>query len=202
LNDRIIGRWLAAAVYLGACVPIALILWQNAQGTLSADPIREAQLRTGRWALAFLLASLAGTPLARLTGWRPLLALRRSFGLAAFAYALMHFVNFVWLDYGFNFTFLGQDLFTKQYAVAGFAAFLLMLPTLVGSFPGMARRFGPWWPRLRWLIYAAAIVAVVHLIWSIKVEAYTRAIVYAAILGVLLVLRLPGVNRLVLRWGS
>jgi sulfoxide reductase heme-binding subunit YedZ len=203
LNTRRLGTWLAAAAYLGAAVPLAVILWDYWQGTLSADPIREVQLRTGRWALTFLLASLAPTPLFRLTGWSPLLALRRSFGLAAFAYALMHFLNFIWLDYGFNFTFLRQDLLEKRYALAGLAAFVLMVPAFVATFRGARRRLGAWWSRLRWVVYTAAVVDVVHFIWSIKVEGYTRSLLYAVVLAVLLAARLPFVaRRLTLRRAS
>jgi sulfoxide reductase heme-binding subunit YedZ len=171
------------------------MLWEAWQGTLSIDPIREFQLRTGRWAFAFLLAALAPTPLFRLTGWRPLLALRRSFGLAAFAYVVIHFLNFVWIDYGFNFTWLRQDLLDKRYAIAGFVAFLLLLPAFVATFPGARRRLGLKWSRVRWLVYAAAAVAMVHLIWTIKVAGYTRGLTYGVFLAVLLAVRLPFVAR-------
>ena len=200
MNERRLGRWLEAVSYVGVCVPLAIILWEWWQGTLSVDPIQEAQLRTGRWALAFLLASLAPSPLFRLTGWRPLLVLRHSLGLAAFAYALVHFLNFVWIDYGFNFTYLRQDLLEKRYAIAGFAAFLLLLPAFVATFPVARRRLGVRWSRVRWFVYAAAIVAMVHLIWTIKVAGYTRGLTYAVILAGLFVVRLTFVaNWLTLR---
>lgn len=195
MTNRRLGTWLAAAAYLGAAVPLAVMLVAWWQGTLSVDPIREFQLRTGRWALAFLLASLAPTPLFRLTRWGPLLALRRAFGLAAFTYVLVHLLNFVWIDYGFNFTWLRQDLLDKRYAIAGFVAFLLLLPAFVATFPGARRRLGARWSRVRWFVYAAAVVAMVHLIWTIKVAGYTRGLTYAVILAVLLAVRLPWVAR-------
>lgn len=191
MNARRLGRWLEAVSYVGVCVPLVILLLEWWQGTLSVDPIREFQLRTGRWAFAFLLAALAPTPLFRLTGWRPLLALRRSLGLAAFAYALVHFLNFVWIDYGFNFTWLRQDLLDKRYAIVGFVAFLLLIPAFVATFPGARRRLGLKWSLVRWFVYAAAVVAMVHLIWTIKVAGYTRGLSYAVILAVLLTVRLP-----------
>jgi len=187
--------WLETAAYVGAAVPLSVMLVRWWQGTLSVNPVQAAQLQTGRWALAFLLAALAPTPLYRLTGWRPLLVLRRSFGLAAFTYALVHFLNFVWIDYGFNFTWLRQDLLDKRYAIAGFVSFLLLVPAFAATFPGARRRLGWSWSRMRWFVYAAAVVAMVHLIWTIKVAGLTRGLSYAVILGVLLVVRLPFISK-------
>jgi len=190
---------LPAAVYVGAAVLLAFILWEYSSGSSVVNPTNDVQLKTGRWALVFLLATLAPTPLFRLTGWGPVLALRRAFGLVTFAYVLVHFLNFVWIDYGFNFTWLRQDLLDKRYAIAGFAAFLLLVPAFVATFPGARRRLGLKWSRVRWLVYAAAVVAMVHLIWTIKVAGLGRGLTYAVFLAVLLAVRLPWVNRLTLR---
>ena len=202
MNAPRTGRWLALAAYVGAAVPLAAMLFQVWQGTLSVDPIRAFQLHSGRWTFVFLLAALAPTPLFRLTGWSPLLALRRAFGLAAFTYALIHFLNFVWIDYGFNFTWLRQDLLEKRYAIAGFIAFLLLVPAFAATFPGVRKRLGLKWSLVRWFVYAAALVAMVHLVWTIKVAGITRGLIYGIFLAVLLAVRLPWLNRLRLRRGK
>jgi sulfoxide reductase heme-binding subunit YedZ len=199
LNERRIRTVLAAAAYTGAGIVLLFILLEYRPGSPVVNPINDVQLRTGRWALGFLLAALAPTPLFRLTGWRPLLALRRAFGLVTFVFVLVHFFNFVWIDYGFNWAWLRQDLLEKRYAVAGVVAFRVLIPALVATFPGARRRLGLTWSRVRWFVYAAAVMAMVHLVWTIKVAGVTRGLTYAVILAVLLAVRLPWLNRLTLK---
>ncbi len=171
-------------------LPLVFLIIDYFQGNLTANPIREIQLRTGRTAINLLLLSLACTPVYILSGFKPVLRLRRPLGVYAFIYALFHFVNFIGIDYGFNFTILREDLFEKRYAIAGFISFIFLLPLAVTSFKFFRRKLGRNWNKLHWLVYPAGIIAVVHYIWQTKID-ISLPIIYGVVLLVLLFVRLP-----------
>ena len=86
-------RQLAAikAVVFALClVPLAMLGWGLYDDTLGANPIESVIRNLGRWALKFLLITLAVTPLRNLTGQHWLIRLRRMLGLFCFFYALLH----------------------------------------------------------------------------------------------------------------
>jgi len=185
---------LKITAHVAALVPLFLLVLDFARDNLTADPIREIQLRTGAAAIILLLASLACTPINILTGFKAVLLLRRPLGLYAFGYALLHFINFIGVDYGFDFGLLRGDLFEKRYAVAGFAAFVLMLPLAVASFRRHRERISQLWQKLGWLVYGAAILAVVHYVWQTK-AGFTKPVITAALLAFMLIVRLPVIRK-------
>lgn len=196
LNRRRIDL-LRLAAHVGSLVPLALLLWDLLTGGLSVDPIREVTLRTGRAALTLLVATLACTPVYVLSGVRQVLALRKPLGLYAALYAVIHLLIFVWLDYGLNLPLIWDEVRAKPYIQVGLLALLLLLPLAVTSTRGWMRRLGRGWTRLHWLIYPAGVLAVVHFAWLAR--AGRRApTVYALLLAVLLVLRLPPLRRAIL----
>src|SRR5690606_2182023 len=84
---------------------LAPALWLAARFALEGagpNPIETLTHATGAWAMRLLLASLAVTPLRRLLGWSWLAPLRRSFGLAAFAWAAAHGTVWAALDLGLD----------------------------------------------------------------------------------------------------
>ncbi len=182
----------------GALLPLLWLLWDLSQGHLTANPIREIQIRPGRYTLALLLLSLACTPVYRLLGLRQILDLRRPLGLYAFMYASLHFLNFLGVDYGFNFSLIREDLFEKRYAVVGFAAYLILLALAVTSTQGWRNRLGRNWKRVHRLVYAAAILGVVHFLWQVKADSRVP-VIYGGVLVLLLALRLPWLRQVATR---
>jgi sulfoxide reductase heme-binding subunit YedZ len=180
-------------IHIAALLPLVVLIWDFTQGNLTANPIREVQLRTGATAINLLILSLACTPINILTGFRPVLSLRRPLGIYAFFYALLHFINFIAIDYGFNFTLIREDLFEKRYAIVGFASFILLLLLAITSIKRLRRRLGKNWQRLHWLVYLAATLAVVHYIWQTKVD-IRLPFIYGGVLLILLTIRLPVVR--------
>ena len=167
-----------------------MLVWDFTHGNLTANPIREVQLRTGASAINLLMLSLACTPINILTGFRPVLLLRRPLGIYAFFYALLHFINFIGIDYSFNFALIREDLFEKRYAIAGFASFILLLPLAITSIKRLRQGLGKNWQRLHWLVYLAATLAIVHYIWQTKTN-IRLPLTYGGILVILLAIRLP-----------
>jgi sulfoxide reductase heme-binding subunit YedZ len=179
-----------------ALVPLAWMVYDAAAGRLSADPIREIQLRTGLYAIVLIVVSLSSTPLYRLFGSGWLRTMRRISGLYAFGYAGLHLLNFVAVDYGFNLRYLSQGVIDKQYIIAGLAAFVLLIPAAVTSTRGWQRRLGKRWRYWHFTVYAAALLAVVHFIWQAKID-IGLPMVFSGLLVFLLALRLPFVSRLI-----
>src|SRR5262245_62898816 len=69
---------------------------------LGANPIDAITDTTGIWTLRFVLATLAVTPLRRLTGWNAAIRFRRMLGLFAFFYGTLHFLTWLVLDQFFG----------------------------------------------------------------------------------------------------
>ena len=185
--------WLAALAPLGGLVARALT------DTLGANPIDFVTDTLGRWTLRILLASLAMTPLRILTGYAWPITLRRPLGLFAFAYALMHFSVWVVLDFFFDWPQMAEDIVKRPYITVGMTALLLLVPLAATSTAGMIKRLGArTWRRLHRLVYVAAVLGVLHYLWLAKVGVNTPWI-YAAVLGVLLTIRIVDAVRRRLR---
>ncbi len=194
-------RWvkehgLKLLVHIAALLPLAIIIWDFAHNNLTANPIEEITLRTGKTTLVLLVLSLTCTPLNTVFGMRWALRLRRVLGLYAFGYACLHFLIFVGVDYRFDFGLIREDVGKKRFVLAGLSAFLSLLILAVTSTRGWQRRLGRNWEHLHWLAYAAAGLAVTHFVWQTR-EDFRQPALYGAIVALLLLVRLPQVKRTV-----
>lgn len=180
-----------ALLHAAALVPLAILasqvreVWLTGNDALGADPVAEIEQRLGLWALRLLMATLAVTPLRQLTGQPVLLRFRRMLGLYAFLYACLHLTAYLVLDLRGYWTMIFEEIAKRPYITVGFGAWLLLLPLAVTSTKGWIRRLGRNWVRLHKLVYAAAVLAVLHFWWLVKTDVREPAL-YAAILAVLL----------------
>ena len=193
-------RWIQLLAHVAALSPLAVLVWDFAQGQLTVNPIQEIQLRTGRYALVLLALSLACTPINIVFGFNWVLRLRRMLGLYAFMYASLHFLNFVGLDYGFDFALIWEDIAEKRFVLAGFAAFLSLLLMAVTSTKGWVKRLGKNWVRLHWLVYVAAALAATHFLWQVKAD--FRVPLLYGVVALLLIVRISGVRKAVSEFRS
>jgi len=176
-------------IFLAALVPAALLVRGALTGNLGVNPAETIQLQTGRWALKFLLLSLAVTPVRRVTGRNVVIQYRRMLGLFAFFYATLHFAAYWSFDLGFAFGAMVGDVFKRPFITLGFGTFLLLLPLALTSTKGWIRRLGKKWTQLHRLVYLAAILAVIHFAWKVKV--FTGdPVLYAAVVAALLLFRI------------
>ncbi len=175
-------------VFLLCLAPFAWLVWDINQNSLGADPVQQITHRTGDWALRFLLITLAVTPLRRLSGWNPLLQLRRMLGLYAFFYASLHLSTYLILDLGGFWSQIFADIAKRPFITVGFLAWLLMLPLALTSTRGMMRRLGKRWQLLHRLVYLCGILAVLHFLWLVKLD-LREPLIYAGILASLLGMR-------------
>lgn len=185
---------LQIAVHVGAWAPLLWLVWDYYTHNLTVNPIQDITFRTGKPALVLLVLSLACTPLNTIFGFRAALKVRRALGLYAFMYVCLHFLTFVWLDYGLDPALLREAIFEKRYALVGFTAFLILLPIALTSTRGWMKRLGQGWKRLHRWVYVAALLAVVHYVWSVKAD-IREPLLYGGIVALLLLARLPAVRR-------
>ncbi len=185
----LVARVVKPAVFAAALTPWLGLAWRAATGTLGPNPIEAAMLGTGRWALRLLVATLAVTPVRRLTGWHEVIRLRRMLGLFAFFYAATHLAIYVAVDQFFAWRFILADVARRPYITAGFAAFVLLVPLALTSTRGWMRRLGRRWQMLHRLVYASAACGVLHYYWKVKAD--TRwPFAYATVVAGLFAVRL------------
>lgn len=153
---------------------------------LGANPAETLTRSLGDWTLRLLLLTLAVTPMRKLLGWPWLGRLRRMLGLYVFFYALLHFSCYVAFDQVFDFAEILRDVVERPFIALGFAALLLLVPLAATSTNGMVKRLGGAnWVTLHRLIYAIAVLGVVHF-WMMVKRDVTEPTIYALILAALL----------------
>ena len=177
-------------VFLASLAPLGFLVAAVLTGNTSANPAEDIVLETGVWAFRFLLATLAVTPLRRLTGWNRLIQYRRMLGLFAFFYASLHLLAYMAFDRVFDAGEIAADIAKRPFITMGMLAFAAMVPLAITSTRGWIRRLGQRWAVLHRLVYVSGIAAALHFIWKVKVvigEPVYYAIVLAALLGARLV---------------
>lgn len=185
---RLVGK---PVVFTAALLPLAALVAGAAgvaQFRLGVNPVETIQDTTGIWALRFLLLTLAMTPLRLAIGQAWPLHFRRMLGLFAFAYAALHFSNYLLLDRTLNLGEIIPDVARRPFITIGFINLLLLVPLAVTSTAGWRRRLGPRWLKLHRLVYVIAILACWHFWWQVKKD-ITEPLVYASILAGLLGVR-------------
>lgn len=186
--------WPKAAVHALALAPFAWLAWKINTGQLGADPVQEITHFTGDWTLRFVLFALAVTPVRRITGWNVLARFRRLVGLYAFFYGTLHFSCYLVLDLGGYWPQIWDDIAKRPFMLVGFAAWVGLLLLAITSPKFMVRALGKRWATLHKLVYAIGVLGVLHYLWLVKAD-LREPLLYAAILALLLVLRVPAVAR-------
>ena len=181
---------LKVAVFVVCLVPLAQLGWGLYNDTLGANPIEFVIRSLGRWALKFLLITLCITPLRKFTGFGWLMRFRRMLGLYAFFYAVIHWSVYLGRDQSLDWIAIAKDIIKRPFITIGMAAFTILLLLAITSTNGMMRRMGfERWQTLHRGVYAAAMLAVLHFWWLVKLD-ITWPLIYTAMLAVLLGVRL------------
>ena len=175
----------------GLCLlPLVRLIVLGFNGGLGANPIEFITRSTGTWTLVGLMVTLSVTPLRRLIGRAELIRYRRMLGLFTFFYVCLHFVTYIWLDQFFDPAAIIKDIIKRPFITVGFTAFVLLIPLAATSTRAMIRRLGRRWQQLHRLVYAIAILGVIHYLWLVKKD-LTEPLIYGAVLTLLLLMRLP-----------
>lgn len=174
--------------WVACSVPFVVLLVNVFTVNLGANPVETVERETGSWALIFLLCSLAITPLRTVTGHNEIAMLRRTFGLFAFTYALVHFCAYLFLDRSLLFSEIVLDLTKRPYVMLGAAALTGLFVLALTSPRRVVKRMGAVrWKKVHKLVYLVAVLAVAHFLWlKWDKNLLEKPLVYAAVLCVLL----------------
>ncbi len=179
-------------LFIVCLIPAGVLAWQWWQDALGANPVERLIHETGIWTLRGLLITLAVTPVRRLTGWQGIVRYRRMLGLFTFFYASLHLLFYLWLDQGFWWDEIWLDIRERPFITVGMGTFfILSMLALTSPTPVIRRLGGIRWRRLHRLVYVAALGGVIHYWWLVKADV-TSPVLYASLLGGLMILRLPG----------
>jgi len=176
---------LKGLVWAGSLAPAAWLGAGWLRGWLGVNPIETLTHVTGMTALVLLLVTLAVTPVRRLTGWNPLIRLRRPLGLFAYFYAVLHFGIWMVLDLGLQLDWVAEDIVERPYITVGMTALVVLTPLAVTSTRGWIRRLGRRWTLLHRAVYPAAALGVIHYYWLVKADV-RLPLLLGAILALLL----------------
>jgi sulfoxide reductase heme-binding subunit YedZ len=173
-------------VFAVSLIPAMQLVIGLFTGGLGANPVEVITHTTGTFALVFLMITLGMTPLQRVTGYPNLMQLRRTLGLFAFFYAVLHMSTFVVLDHYFELAAILKDVVRRPHVTAGTVSFLLMVPLAATSTKRMIRKLGGRrWHQLHRLVYISAVAGVVHFFWLVKVPS-REPVIFASVLALLL----------------
>jgi sulfoxide reductase heme-binding subunit YedZ len=172
-------------------LPAVWLIYAAFNDLLGANPAEALTRQTGDWTLRGLCVVLAITPLREITGTPALLRFRRTLGVSTFIYACLHMLCYAWFDQGLAFDDIWRDILKRPFIWLGFGGLLAMLPLALTSFNAAIRLLGvKRWQTLHRLVYAAAVLAVLHFFWMrAGKNDFTEVLVYAAVLGILLAWR-------------
>ena len=184
MQQKTKDRLIYTAVWLACFVPLPWLVWRLLSGDLGANPIEALIRQLGVWGLRFILVSLAITPAARLLRQPRLIRFRRTVGLFAFAYVLLHWCTYVGVDQFFDWAAILKDIYKRPFITIGMTAFLLLIPLAVTSTNAAIRALGPIrWRRLHRLIYVIAPLGVLHYYMLVKAD-HRPPLIYAGLLAV------------------
>lgn len=151
------------------------VLW--ATGGLGGRPVMEFTHGTGDYAVYFLLASLAVTPLRTVFDWQRIIPLRRMIGVASACYAGIHLLLYV-IDQKFDMVKVASEIVLRFYLTIGFVTLLGLLALAITSTDGWIKRLGPRWKKLHKLAYPLAVLALFH--YFLQSKADVSAAVFVA----------------------
>lgn len=168
-------------------VPALLVLYRygSTPGIWPGDLLHP----TGEWSARFIIIALMLTPLAQLfpasRAIKWLVRHRRAFGVAAFAYALLHLIFYV-LDMETVAAMLAE--IGAPAIWTGWLALLCMLVPAAASNDAAMRSLRRNWKRVQRLAYPAAVLTLVH--WLLIHDGKVSALVHFAPLTLLETFRL------------
>lgn len=175
-------------LWLILAIPGILMLWSFSQGdVLAMDMLHPS----GEMSVRLMILAMLPGPLSEFFGlnrfFRGWIAIRRNLGVAAFGYAMLHLIFYI-----FDMNSLAAML--AELGIpgiwTGWLSLALMIPPAVISFNYAMRKLGRDWKKIQRLVYPALIIGLVH--WILLDWAWQPAIVHLAPLLVAWILRYIG----------
>lgn len=203
MNLVTLRRFDRLAVNLICLVPALIIAFLFFNGKLGPNPIQILERRSGDIALVLVLLSLAFTPLRVVTGFTRGVKYRRITSLYAFYYAAAHFLIYLALDYGFDFTQVAQTILNTRYLWFGSTSLLILTTMAITSTDGWKVRLKRNWKRIHSFVYLASLLAILHFALVKKGDLFRLSgeemwpLIGLVVWAILMMLRLPPIRRIV-----
>jgi len=167
-RGRISALRIAALLLL--LLPLAKAIADGGEIAYGARPINELIHRAGFWALVFLGLTLAVSPFRRILRASNLVDIRRMLGVGAFCYIAAHLALF-FADEGYDITKTAHEITHRWYLIIGATAWLGLAALAATSTDAMVRRLGGLrWRRLHQIVYAIALLALIHYFQQTKAD--------------------------------
>lgn len=164
--------WLKFVVFVALFAPGFWVFYQFNHDMLGPRPLNQSIHEIGLWTIRLLLATLLITPLRQILRWPELILVRRMIGVAVFVYLLTHLFLYV-ADEKFNLAKVASEIYLRIYLTIGFTALLGLAALTVTSTDRMiARMGGKAWRRLHRLIYAIAVLGILHFYMQAKANVW------------------------------
>ena len=167
--------WLKLAAFVALFGPAAWVALEAWLGWLEPRPYTAAIREIGLWTIRLIFIALAITPLRAVLQWQRLILVRRMVGVAAFAYACLHLTLYA-ADQMFDLGKVASEIVLRIYLTIGFAAVIGLAALAATSTDAMVRRLGRRWQVLHRLVYAIALLAVLHFWMQAKLEVWEPTI--------------------------
>ncbi len=157
-------------VFITALGPALWLIHDFFTDNMGANPIEHIVRFTGDWALRLLIATLTVTPLKIILAKPKIGSVRRMLGLFTYFYATLHLLSYVVLDQFFHWPAIWDDITKRPYITVGFGTFIILNILAVTSTSRWKKRLQKGWRRLHRLVYAAAILGVLHYFMMIRAD--------------------------------
>ena len=157
---------------------------------MSVDPVQKLNRELGDWALIFLMVTLSVGPLSKILKRKNLIALRRMLGLLTYFYAVLHLTSYIIIDLQLDWHEFVKDVTKRNFIILGMTSVVLLTPLALTSNNISLKILGSKsWKKLHYLVYPAAIIAIIHFFMMIRAD-YHRPIIYASLLFAFLIYRI------------
>ena len=194
INSRLL--LLKVFIHLAALLPVVNLYFLAFTEQLAGDPVEEVFHFTGIGAFNLLLLTLFISSVVKRFKQPLLIKVRRLLGLYAFAYAVLHLINFLVFDLQLNGYLFLSEVIQRPYITLGMIAFILLFALAVTSHSTLKRKMGKSWQSLHNFSYILVLVVAVHFYWSVKSE-LTSPLVYLAISCLMLLFRYKRIKVLI-----
>lgn len=176
-------------------LPAVVLIWRLLTDNLGANPVEFLQHSTGDWTVYFLLLTLTVSPIQNRfrPNWNKLLfpmhLVRRTLGLSAFMYALMHLAVYFVFDMGLSIEESLIDIAERPFILIGMLSLLLLIPLAITSTAGWQRRLKKHWQTLHKSIYLLTFLGILHYALLVKADLF-QPILYMTIFAILMLFRI------------
>jgi len=151
-------------------LPLAKAIFEANEIAHGARPLNDLIHRAGFWALVFLGVTLAVTPFRRIFRYGNLIDIRRMLGVGTFCYIAVHLALF-FADQRYDLGKFVHEITHRVYLMIGATAWIGLAVLASTSTDGMVRWLGGMrWRRLHQIIYAIALLALIHYFQQTKAD--------------------------------